>query len=1006
VIPSDSARDRYAQLWRDATKKLLPLATKAASDARYFFPLLAVMQLFVTRKVFGPGLLADIDSVCHVAYLRYLVEEFFPNTGTFFGYTPKFNGGAPFLLYNVPPGTYLLGFALVKLGMSAGFAIKVLLSLSFYANSVWAWLLGIELSAQRHTTSKTPDPITPGGSHLPAILATSVALFSSDLFGLEFYFKNGMVNPCLALPMVGFAGVAYLRTCRVSGASRMRWLAVLALLFASILLTHILSAYFCALLLGCILVTGDHRRLGERALYMGFAVALGAALAAFWLWPSLPFAPKQDAATIWIRHPGDTLSSFLDGSLLSSYFGGFAHSYRITSNHSFIAVGCAGFGAVHAARTRNRAVLGLVLFTLVSLVLTLGPTVSLGTQFLPGYRRLLWYRFVTPLAMGTIVVGGYGVHALLRERTGGPLVRYGVAAAGLVSLFLLLGRGARLRTDQEFGTFTTSYQDVAAWLRKNGKPRARIFSEFLATGAIEPPSVNYARQMLPIDSGLSELGGWVYENSPVASYLIAQGSFWHAPSLLADQANRLNAQYIIVGTPAAVRAFEMDARWKAVLRTSDLVVFESQAKDLALATAKDREVRLLDEGYTRGGGYRYSFATSSGESPLVIRINSTAGWQASAGARQLTTKRTAEGFLEVVLPSSAEQVDLTFDVSASRSAGERVSAGAALVVALLLALSKRKRTSDAEADKPPRVIEYGGRLALGFAVASNLWFVTRSQPALAGFGVPGGMQPERSSKRVSIGTDEARQQGAAIQERGPKRFALRFQPGATLRLEPATGAERTATLTPPNGIACSLHFAQHATEVAIPSECGGTHPPDHPDFGPGLAATLEVSGTPPKTIEVSDSALVVQAEEFENSLDDSGYEALPSPGHSETIPQNGQTLVAIAPREGSIVLHKNKSFAPGRYDIWVLADSTHPRLARTRAKIELLANAKTVGSTSASDLALPSDYWRTTPSFRWTKLGTAEIGQTTSFELRFVPQQKGMGGLAEIDALEFVWVEP
>src|SRR5438270_13809698 len=89
-----------------------------------FLTLHALCQLALLRRVFREGALADIDSIAHVSYLRYFVDEFVPATASSFGYTPKYNLGAPFLLYNVPPGTCLAGAALVRLGLSAESAIK------------------------------------------------------------------------------------------------------------------------------------------------------------------------------------------------------------------------------------------------------------------------------------------------------------------------------------------------------------------------------------------------------------------------------------------------------------------------------------------------------------------------------------------------------------------------------------------------------------------------------------------------------------------------------------------------------------------------------------------------------------------------------------------------------------------------------------------------------------------------------------------------------------------
>ncbi|MGD0528688.1 MAG: hypothetical protein ABSE49_26365, partial [Polyangiaceae bacterium] len=90
------------------------------TDERVFFVALTLFNLFLARRTFGGGIWADNDSVCHYAYVRHLLEEILPATGTFLGWTPKYDLGAPFLLYNTPPGLYLVTAALVRVtGMTA-----------------------------------------------------------------------------------------------------------------------------------------------------------------------------------------------------------------------------------------------------------------------------------------------------------------------------------------------------------------------------------------------------------------------------------------------------------------------------------------------------------------------------------------------------------------------------------------------------------------------------------------------------------------------------------------------------------------------------------------------------------------------------------------------------------------------------------------------------------------------------------------------------------------------
>ena len=99
-----------------------------------FFAVLTAFNLYVARNTFRPGIWADNDSVCHYAYLRHLVEEFYPATGTFFGWTPKFNLGTPFLLYNTPPGLYVAAAVASRIaGLSPLASLKVVVVASYLA---------------------------------------------------------------------------------------------------------------------------------------------------------------------------------------------------------------------------------------------------------------------------------------------------------------------------------------------------------------------------------------------------------------------------------------------------------------------------------------------------------------------------------------------------------------------------------------------------------------------------------------------------------------------------------------------------------------------------------------------------------------------------------------------------------------------------------------------------------------------------------------------------------
>src|SRR5689334_11510808 len=82
---------------------------------RVFLVGIALLMVFLARRTFRPGLWADNDSVCHYAYLRHLIEKVYPETGSVLAYSPSFNLGIPFLVYNTPPGLYVASAIVTKL---------------------------------------------------------------------------------------------------------------------------------------------------------------------------------------------------------------------------------------------------------------------------------------------------------------------------------------------------------------------------------------------------------------------------------------------------------------------------------------------------------------------------------------------------------------------------------------------------------------------------------------------------------------------------------------------------------------------------------------------------------------------------------------------------------------------------------------------------------------------------------------------------------------------------
>ncbi|MGH7297343.1 MAG: 6-pyruvoyl-tetrahydropterin synthase-related protein, partial [Polyangiaceae bacterium] len=677
-------------------KQLLEVAGSAASrlwtDERLFYAALCVFNLFLARRTFKSGIWADADSVCHYAYVRHLLEEFYPATGTFIGFTPKFDLGAPFLLYNTPPGVYVSAAVVSKLtGLSALLALKSVMVVAFLAVPI--------VGAQLARTFTSPGASEGEARDLPKFVALALSLFSAELFGLEFYFKNCMLNPALGVPLLLATLLFYRRAQMASGPRTVAWLALAGGAFAATAFVHLLSTYMLALALGCCALAAGPRRAGRSLVQIGVVVGLGAGLAAFWLVPSMPFAAPHDAAFTWIRRAEDTLSNYADGSLLSSYPVGFYPQFVTYSSVGIVAILCAAFGVWRAVRLRAWPVLSFAGCAVLALLVMLGPRPSFGLSILPMYDRLLWYRFATLLELCTLLVAGWGAWQLheLRARLGNVVVHALLGGAAWAAL-VMTQRAVKIETAQDYPQFVQDVDEVSAWLRDHGKPGGRVFSEFLGQDVVDSVGVNYPRHMIPILSGYPAAGGWVYENDLAAQAMMKLGVFWFDPFPMIAKAPRYDVQYIVAGSPNFVRVLGDDPRWRRVLATSHVTLFEAVGREPALAEAPGWDVKVASQRYLRGGGYEYTFdaTRTAGGGPvgaLLVKTGWSTAWRARSGDRELRVDRTDDSLVTVTLPEGVDHasVTLTWDISALRAKGDRISLAAlAFAAAMLLYGTRRK----------------------------------------------------------------------------------------------------------------------------------------------------------------------------------------------------------------------------------------------------------------------------------------------------------------------------
>lgn len=924
------------------------LASRLWSDERALLVALTLFNVFLARRTFGDGIWADNDSVCHYALLRHLLEDILPATGTFLGWTPKYDLGAPLLLYNTPPGLYLAAAALTRIaGLSALASLKTVMMAAFLSVPI----LGAHLA---RTFADEPRD-------LPKFVALALSLFSSELFGLEFFFKNGMLNAAFALPIVLWTLLSYRHAQRAEGPRALTWTAVAAVALAATVLVHLLSAYMLGLALGGFTLAQGPARFGRSVLQAAGVVGLGLALSAFWLVPSLRFAASEDAAFTWIRRESDTLSALVDGRLFSSYPVGFYPRFVQFSNAGIVAVVCAAFAAWRAIRLRCWPVLACLGTAAVALLIALGPEHSFGMWILPGYDRLLWYRFCTLFELSFLLAAGWGAWQLWEMRGRfGTVVPWGLVVSALWAAQVTTKRAVHIETAGSYPGFVADVDRISRWLGDHRERGGRVFSEFLGQGAPDAPSVNYPRHMIPIQSGLAEAGGWVYENNPSAQALLKKGLFWYNAFPIIALAARYDVQYVVAGSPSLVRALEEDPRWRLAVGATHLSLFEGVDREPSFVEGRGWDARVRSERYLRGGGYQYVIdaapETGTRDPELVVRTSWSPAWRARAGDRELPIGETPEGLVRIALPPEGATVTLTWDIGDLRAKGDRISLGALVATAALVLLGRRRNGLHV----PERVLQVVGCAGAGAALVALAAAGHPIDPDVVGFGIRGGMDVTYDAKDLRVGAfDDAEASRAAhvspaawgprtlVAGEPARALATTAMPAAEIALSPTgdnrlvvRGAASEADLVlelrdPARGAEVCRVNARLGEPVVLPRACvaGGRVE------GPGVPRDVVLHASSPLTVSavtLEDDVVLVEGEQMHNVLGDGGYELFYRTGPAEQPASNGVAMVALWPLDGPVAVDREIDLPHPSYDVWLLTHTVSDlrRPGRSRLLVE------------------------------------------------------------------------
>lgn len=887
-----------------------PWRSKRAVEA-LALGLLVVLQVGLALPALDYGVLADNDFVGHAATAMVLHHEHWPETGAWTGWNPRFNLGSPFLLYNPPPLLYVAAVGSARLGgLEVVLALKLLLIGGFAAVPATVWWLARECEDER--------------TSFPILAAAAAILFSSELWGLEFFFRNGMANAAFAVP-IAVAGLAAFRRALRLGADGGRSWALAAILFALVVLTHLTTAYMLAIGLGAFAVV--HRAPGAGVIAALGVAVIGAALTAPWLVPSLALAAPEPAAFTWVRDPFGILSGVARGTWFSSYEAGFYPRFRSSSSIGAAVLVLAGYGALSAIRRRDRAPVGLVVMTLLAMWITLGPRAAGPLLALPLYDELLWYRFATLAMLGWLLLAGYGASRLLAleppfaalHRIWRPVAAIGLVIVALAAGRVVLDRAGRIETAADFGRETLEIDEIADWLVANGDPRRRLFSEFpfQAPNAV---SVNYTRHMLPVETGFDEVGGWIYEHNAASQILQARGPFWYDPYPMIRDATSYDAGYIVARSDGFKGALDRDPRWHRVVATDRYGLYRA----VIASSRVDGPARTTGyrEGHTRGGGYEIRFQPGRA-GPHVVKTNASPFWTAEAGGNRLAVGANELGLLTVDVGAPDAVVHLLWTPPRRPLSWLATAFGA--VVLLGAAVTRGDRL-------PRRRSEAAGGLAFAAVAVVCVLTATDRRVEDYAFGLRDGLVPTADPARIEVGAWDDRL--------GPNRLLGGWTPpllldGAPARLVLPGARAIGLVLASPRGATIhvegrplgdgSATLRVHGADGALLATGSTDRPLVVPPIrtaedGPGTQLVLSLETTAPwavAAIQVEAAVVYVEGEQLRNVLHDSGADAFIGPGPEGVIGHGGALTMLHATVGTETTIQRDLALEPGAWDVWI-----------------------------------------------------------------------------------------
>lgn len=624
--------------------------------------LAAVVALWVTREVWGPGLPAGEDVMGHLVRADFGID-YLLSRGQIDGWFPRFMLGYQMYLFNGPGFNWTLGLvkalSLGTLSTDGAFKVVALGSLALTPSAV--------AFAARSL----------GLSRLAAGVAAVLSLAASTPFGmgLQGLFGTGLIPHQLGAIFFFLAFGSCLRLLRDP---RARWVLLASVSIALLLVTHLISVMILAFLLlfyvGVDIATRETSRKGLIALMA--AAGGSAALAAFWLVPFVAHRNLTAALTTWGVPPfGQRMAEILRGELLFTPF-----------------------------------MAKLVAISLVALLVI---------PFLPLRRRLV----LVAIPIAYLLLAHFLVRFPSTHQVSLQLPNRGLGYAGILALFPLaavIGWAARMLPRGgsviALGAAVTSVVVALGPLRnvpsQFPQPRAELRAASQVLARVVPDGARFAAERdFPSEiarTGVIHPETWLTRNSARNSLnvSIAEMSSTTAPFEIdylgdkpmdesADALARYGVTHVVATSSRTAGSLEDSPRFARLWKDDPIAIFalkpgtgqpdpssllSSEGSPLSASLTKDDPEDL-----------RISLDAQE-DSRVYIALAWSPKWRGELDGSPLPLQRSHDSILTAAIPRGRHVVALQFESDVWDGIGRAISVASILVATLLVIASARKRS--------------------------------------------------------------------------------------------------------------------------------------------------------------------------------------------------------------------------------------------------------------------------------------------------------------------------